>query len=103
MSALDFLPPREPLATAFFRVPVVCMESAVAALFDAIAAPENHLSERAEAQFQALQRNYRGLETFWLLNGQKCSNELDTFRSRGLMTCASLREALHAGEAGGKP
>ena len=80
-----------------------CMESAVAALFDAIAAPENHLSERAEAQFQALQRNYRGLETFWLLNGQKCSNELDTFRSRGLMICASLREALHTKKAGGKP
>jgi len=28
---------------------------------------------------------------------------VDTFRCRGLMNCTSLREALHAGEAGGKP
>lgn len=80
-----------------------CMENAAAALFDAIRAPEDYLSERAETQFQSLQRTYRTLETVWLLSGQKCSSEVDTFRSRGLMTCASLREALHAGEAGGKP
>ena len=80
-----------------------CMENAAASLFDAIRAPEDYLSERAETQFQSLQRTYRTLETVWLLSGQKCSSEVDTFRSRGLMTCASLREALQTGEAGGKP
>jgi hypothetical protein len=72
-------------------------------LRSAIRAPEDYLSERAETQFQSLQRTYRTLETVWLLSGQKCSSEVDTFRSRGLMTCASLREALQTGEAGGKP
>ena len=70
------------------------MESAAEALLDAVEHPEQYLSERAETQFRGIRQNYRSLETFRLLMGQSCSDEINTFRERGLMGCASLREAL---------
>ena len=42
----------------------------------------------------ALLRSFRSIETFRTLMGRRCPDEVDTFRQRGLMNCASLREAL---------
>ena len=70
------------------------MESAADSLLDAVGHPEQYLSELAEGQFQSLRQSYRALETFRTLTGQSCPDEVNTFRRRGLMGCASLREAL---------
>ena len=70
------------------------MKSAADSLLDAVGHPEQYLSELAEGQFQSLRQSYRALETFRTLTGQSCPDEVNTFRRRGLMGCASLREAL---------
>lgn len=70
------------------------LSEAAGKLLDAVRQPENYLSELAEAQFQALLRSFRSIETFRTLMGRRCPDEVDTFRQRGLMSCASLREAL---------
>jgi multimeric flavodoxin WrbA len=70
------------------------LEQAAGKLLDAVARPESYLSEHAEAHFLALQQSYRSLETFRTLMGRRCPDEVNTFRQRGLMNCASLREAM---------
>lgn len=70
------------------------MENAAASLLDAVKHPEKYLSDLGERQFQSIQQSFRSLETYWTLTGQHCPDEINTFRQRGLMSCASLHEAL---------
>jgi hypothetical protein len=70
------------------------VQSAIASLRDAVANPERYISEKAEQQFASIRDYHRRAEILNTLSGKKCSWETDTFRERGYIHCASLREAL---------
>ena len=77
------------------------IRSAVAALRDAVKNPGKYISEKAEQQFESIRDFNRRMEVLNLLSGKKCNWETDTFRERGYMNCASLKDILKKeGESG---
>ena len=75
------------------------LNRAAAALRDAADNPGKYISERTEQQFEQLQSVYRRLEVLWTLSGQKSNWEVDTFRARGYMNCASFKDNLKTADS----
>ena len=74
------------------------IRGAVAALRDAAANPEKYISEKTEQQFEYIREVNRRMEVVRLLSGKTCSWETNTFRERGYMNGAPLREFLRKGD-----
>ena len=74
------------------------VRDAVAALRDAAANPEKYISEKTEQQFEYIREVNRRMEVVRLLSGKTCSWETNTFRERGYMNGAPLREFLRKGD-----
>ena len=70
------------------------IRSAAAALRDAAANPEKYISEKTEKQFEFIREANRRMEVICLLSGKTCSWETNTFRERGYMNGAPLRDFL---------